>query len=121
MPQNLDFPLPFNGGTPGGGQPNAIPVVITAAPATGATLTFNNNGADQTYNIEPAGALAALTVTFPSEATSRIGQIVRIFSTQVITALTLNGATTIRNAATAAVANDVSSYQKVKANVWDRI
>jgi len=69
--------------------------------------------------LTPAGTLAALTVTLPNEASSALGQTVAIFSSQTITALTINGATTIRNNPTTMVGGTKIFLRKVRANTWD--
>lgn len=98
-----------------------VPVVQNAAPTAGQTVVMTDDANDGTLVLTPAGVLATLTVTLPSEANSRIGQIRRLASRQAITALTLNGATTILNGATALLLNDCFSYQKVAANTWVRL
>lgn len=97
------------------------PVVTVATPTTGQTVAVTNDSRDRTLWLSPAGTLAALTITFPSDANSRLGQIVRLGSSQVITALTLNGATILNTAATLASAGDMYSFQKVAANTWARL
>jgi hypothetical protein len=60
-------------------------------------------------------------VTLPTEANSRIGQVVRITTSQVLTALTINGATTIRGNVTTLALGGFVAFQKVAANLWARV
>lgn len=98
-----------------------LPQIQTASPTTGQTVVFTADDKDRTLWLTPAGALAALTITFPTDGASRLGQIVRLGSSQVITALTLGGATILNTAATLASAGDMYSFQKVAANTWARL
>lgn len=105
----------------GGGTPASANTVSNASPTTGQTIAFSNNSIDQTLWLAPAGTLLALTITFPSDASSRLGQTVRLGSSQVITTLTLSGATILNTAATLASDGDMYSFQKVAANTWARL
>src|SRR6185437_13601057 len=80
-----------------GQPPQTVKVPVTSlasgayanvSPLTGASVVIPNNVSN--YLITPAGTIAALTVTMPSAPTD--GQVVRISSSQTVTALTLNGA-----------------------------
>ncbi len=96
------------------------PAIQTASPTTGQTVVMTDSAVDGTLYLTPAGALLALTVTFPTNANSVLGQIRRIASTQAVTTLTLDGAT-ILNPLTAIVANTATSFQKVASNTWIRL
>lgn len=91
---------------------------VKLVPTTGQTVVFANNSIDQTTYLAPAGPLATLTVTIPSEATSRIGQRITLCTSQNIVALTFNGATTIMNTITSLTASDCFTFQKIDANTW---
>ena len=101
------------------GRYSQIPVSQVLIPTTGQTVSFQNTYADQILTLNPVGALAALTVTFPSDASSRLGQVVRVAAMQPIAALTLSGAT-ILNGVTAMVSGDAFSFVKINANTWVR-
>ncbi|MBY4728345.1 MULTISPECIES: glycosyl hydrolase family 28-related protein [Burkholderia] len=60
------------------------------APASGATVAIASG--TQTAVIDPAGTLAALTITLPACSSAYDGSIARFSSTQTITALTLGAA-----------------------------
>lgn len=105
----------------GGGQPTTAPVVQNSTPTAGQTIVITDTLADITLMLSPAGTLATLTVTLPTDGGSRIGQVVSIFTTQIITALTINGAASILNAVTTAALNGCSTYKKVAANTWARL
>lgn len=98
-----------------------IEVIQNATPLTGATVVMADNDNDGTLVVTPAGTIAALTVTLPTEAASRIGQIERIVTSHIITSLTVNGATTIGGNVTTLAANAFVTFQKVAANTWRRI
>lgn len=105
----------------GGGQAAGVPLIISSTPTTGQTVNFANSPVDQTIYATPAGTLASLTLTLPSDATSQPGQICRFFTSQALTVLTVNGAVTIRNAPVSSVINDCCTFQKVAANTWIRL
>lgn len=77
-------------------------------PATGFSITIANGV--QTLILDPAAGLAAGTITMPSAPVD--GQIVRITSTQNITALTVSANTgqSIKNAPTALTVSTTGSY-----------
>lgn len=106
---------------PGGGQPAAANTTMNLSPATGASIAFNNTSIDQTMFLTPAGTLATLTVSLPSNATSRLGQSVFIATTQTITALTVNGATTIINNPTTLASGAAVELRKMADNLWMQI
>lgn len=91
-----------------------------AAPASGATVQMTDNNKDGILLLSPAATLAALTVVLPAEANTRIGQVRRIFTSQNITALTIQGATTIYNNVTTMAAGDAVAFVKVDVNMWAR-
>jgi hypothetical protein len=97
--------------------------ITPAAPLTGATINMNALSITETIYITPAGTIAALTVVFPTDANSALGQIERLISSQTVTALTLtaNGNTILGTAVTAMVANQTYAWQKVAAATWNRI
>ena len=70
----------------------AIDYVNASAPLTGTSLSANANGQNEIQYIAPAGTIAALTYVFPTDANSRIGQSITLFSTHVVTALTVTSA-----------------------------
>jgi hypothetical protein len=93
--------------------------VQNASPTAGQTVAMTDDSTDGTLNLTPAGLLATATVTFPSDANSRIGQVRRITSSQIVTALTLNGATILNPLAALAVNTNVA-FEKTAANTWMR-
>lgn len=95
--------------------------IQNATPTAGQTVTMTNNAVDSTLNLTPAGTLATLTITLPTNAASRIGQIERITTSQAITTLTINGATTIRGNVTTLAANGFVAFQKIANDTWARI
>lgn len=106
--------------TPGGGAPAAAPYVKPASPTTGQTVAFDSTSTDHTLYLTPAGTLATLTVTMPSDATSALGQTVTLATSQTLTALTINGATIV-NTATTLLGSSAVMFRKVAANTWMQI
>jgi len=92
-----------------------------APPSTGGTVTVTNTGLTGLTVVNPAGTLATLSITLPADANSTIGQVERIAFLKSITALTINGATTILGAPVSAVLGDNIGFQKVAANTWTRM
>lgn len=118
----------FFGGTPPGGAPTASqitgavgPDVQTVAPASGATVQINDNAKDTTLVVNPAGDLATLTINLPSEANSRIGQVIMIRARRNIAAVTLGGATTILGTVGSFLMDDAFVFQKTAANTWENM
>lgn len=100
--------------------------VVAATPTTGFTITATAK-LDQSHYLTPAGTLATGTFTLPTAANSRAGQIVRLWSTQIVTALTVNvsgGGSILGTALTAAAANTPYAYQCVSTTgtgTWIRL
>lgn len=92
-------------------------------PVTTNSISFNTNGDDETLCITPAGTIAALTVVFPPDANSVIGQKLEIFPTQVVTTLTVTstGLTLKGTAVTALAVNTPLAWRKVAASTWARL
>ena len=98
---------------------SAKPVQQFAAPTTGQTVTVATG--DSWLVLTPAGTLATLTVTLPTDRTD--GEIVRVSSSQIITALTVSGAgTALAGAPTTIAAGGfwIMCYTSVL-NSWVRI
>lgn len=93
-------------------------VAQTSTPTTGNTVTFAKGPQDTNLYVTPAGTLAALTIALPGETQTRIGQVLNITCSQIITALTVNGATTIYNAPASLSAGQSFQVTKLAANVW---
>lgn len=83
----------------------AYAVVVATA---GSTVTIPNNITN--YVLNPAATLATLTVVMPSAPYD--GQVVRVSSSQTVTALTLNGNTgqTVSNSPTALTISTTANY-----------
>lgn len=104
----------------GAGGPAAAAMVIqSASPTTGQTVVMTADSNDRLLDLTPAGTLATLTVTMPADATSRLGQLACIASTQAVTTLTLNGGTVV-NTVSSLNAGDCVTFQKRTANTWVR-
>ena len=84
-----------------------------ATPTAGQTVVSNGAG---TLILAPAGTLTTLTVTLPSSPID--GQAFGISSSQIITALTINGGT-IRGALTTIAVNGWAHYKfSATAGAW---
>lgn len=91
-------------------------LVTTVVPLTGATILANIIKKHETIYINPAGTLAALTVTLPDSAHARVGQSINLWFGQVITSLTINTTgtgTLVGTAVTAATQYQSITYQCV--------
>jgi major tropism determinant Mtd-like protein len=105
---------------------DTIPVaeVTGSTPVTGATVSWNTHQLDETVYLTPAGTLATLTLSVPAVAASRIGQILRVFTTETLTAITMDGAdapTFQGTALTTLAAEAGAAFQCVAADVWIRL
>lgn len=92
--------VPADTGLPNGNQSQTVrvPMVaigagasIFATPVTGATIAATAKTSNIVVN--PAGTIAALTVTLPAASTLTEGQVLRVGSSQAITAITFTGGT----------------------------
>lgn len=99
----------------GGGAPQL------ASPLTGTTVVMTDDAVSGSLYLTPAGTIAALTVTLPTNANSVIGQKETIVTSQTITALTVDGATTILGNPTTLAAGGSVTFQKMAANTWARV
>lgn len=95
--------------------------VQTVTPTAGQTVVMTDDSLDGSLNLTPAGLLATLTITLPSEANSRIGQERRINTTQALTALTIGGASSILNTVTTLALGGSVTFEKIAANTWIRV
>lgn len=98
----------------------AKPVQQFAVPTTGQTVTVATG--DTWLIVTPAGTLAALTITLPTDRTD--GEIVRVSCSQIITSLTVGGAGTTVNGAptTLAAANGFFEMAYTSTlNAWYRV
>lgn len=89
----------------------------TVVPTDGQTVQMTNDNTSGTLWLTPSGSLSALTINFPSDANSDIGQYRRFACSKAITTLTLAGGT-ILNPTTTMNLNDCFCYEKVAANTW---
>lgn len=98
----------------------AKPVQQFAVPLTGTTVTVATG--DTWLIVTPAGTLAALTITLPTDRTD--GEIVRVSCSQILTSLTVGGAgTTVNGAPTtlAAVNGFFEMAYSGTLNAWYRV
>jgi hypothetical protein len=98
---------------------------VATTPLTGATINVARY-TDQSHYITPAGTIATMTFTLPTAANSRVGQVVKLWFTQIVTTLTVNvsgGGTILGSALVAAVVNTPYQYECVSvagAGTWTR-
>lgn len=92
-------------------------VVQPVTPISGQTVQMTDNSTDGTLFLTPAVTLATLTILFPSDANSVLGEIRFVGTTQGISSLTMGGANVL-NVFTSMNANDCFGFQKVAANTW---
>lgn len=94
--------------------------VQSSAPATGASVTISDH--ISSLRIKPAGTIATLTVVMPANPID--GHIVHIYSTQIVTTLTMspNSGQTLVGALASFTANGFGTWQYVTADTtWYRI
>lgn len=105
-----------------------MPAIVTnSSPTTGQTVSAGTAKRDETLYITPAGTLLALTIELPASASSRVGQIVRGFISQIITGLTVQVAgsgTIVGSTPVTSAVNSTFAYQCVSVSdngTWIRI
>jgi hypothetical protein len=109
-----------------GGTLALTPAIVTLVSTTGFTYVVSRY-VDQTFYLTPAGTLATGTFSLPPAVNSRAGQIIRLWSTEIITSLTVNvngGGTILGTALTAAAANTPYAWQCVSTagtGTWIRL
>lgn len=99
------------------------PTVSAYSTVNGVTINANTSGVDETIFLNHASTAAASTVTLPTDATSVVGQTVRVFARSAVTLLTVSasGLTIYGAAVTALTASQSVAYQKVAALTWVRL
>jgi hypothetical protein len=96
-----------------------LTTVTAVTPAGGGTVTFNSSGANETLFLDLGGGITGLSVVFPTDANSRIGQRLSLFSTHAVAAtVSYTNGTREPTPPTALAADVMYSWQKVKANYW---
>lgn len=98
------------------GNPPAPETVQYAVPTTGQTVVIA--GGTTALLVDPAGTLAGLTITLPSAPVN--GQEVYIASSQIITALTVNGGTIVGTLTTLGAAGFALFVYSANASKWFR-
>lgn len=104
-----------------------LPLVTLTTPLTGATVYVNTTKDDETDILTPAGTITTLAFVLPAVGNSQLGQLVRLQSSQIITALTVSvaGSGTLGGAAlTAAAVNTTYVWQCTSIaglGTWTRI
>lgn len=95
-------------------------VTQIVVPTTGQVVTLNAQTQDMWLVLNPAGALASLTVTLPPQSSAFDGQQVTVTTTQAITALTIggNGATVYGSPGTLLAGGLVTFKFNVSQNGW---
>jgi len=90
------------------------PTVTVATPAGGGTVTFNSGGQDETIYLDISGAITGLTINFPTDANSVIGQTISVFPRSAVNAtVTYPIGTEVPTAPTSLAAGIMYSWTKV--------
>jgi hypothetical protein len=100
------------------------PTVSVVTPTGGGTITFNSSGQDETIFLDHDPAITGLTVVFPTNSTSAVGQTIRVFPRTAVNATvsyTLGGQTVRGTNPTSYSATTNYEWQKVANNTWIRI
>lgn len=98
--------------------------VTVAAPASASTVTFNSASLDETIFLNIQAAITGLTVVFPTNSTSAVGQILRIWPRSAVNATvsyTLGGQTFYGTNPTSYSASTNYEWQKVANDTWIRV
>ena len=95
-----------------------IPQIQYVTPNTGDTVSANTNG-HVVLLINPSGSLLNLTVAFPANPSD--GDMLRISTSQILTSLTLSGATIISALTTLALGGFASYCYSGTASKWFRV
>lgn len=99
-----------------------VTVIQTATPANGGTTVLTDADSDAHLVCTPAATIASHTFTFPTNANSRTGQVLRISTSATISAVTFSGSgLTISTERTSLAAGAGITFQKVAANTWRQV
>lgn len=103
------------------GDPTEIVSPVT--PVTTNAVSYRSRGEHETIYATPAGTIAAMTLNFPPVDGSRLGQVIRIVSHQIVTTLTVaaNGNTILGSALTALAVDTPVAWLKIAASTWVRL
>lgn len=102
-------------------EPNVWQNPQTFTPSTGGTVSASDSSIDQFLIINPATSLASLSLNLPSNASSRIGQLIGITCSQSVASVTLNqigGGASLLSAPAAFLPGDYYLVTKTLANTW---
>jgi hypothetical protein len=94
--------------------------ITSQSPASGGTVVIPTGFLEASVWLEPSSDLATLTIVFPGDSQSKLGDIVRVGSSKNINSITLTGAN-ILNPLGALSVNDVATYEKLATNTWVRL
>jgi len=100
------------------------PTVSVYTSVDAATISARTDGLDETIFLNHSGTAGTATLAFPSNTNSVTGQILRLFSADIVTALTVSlpgSVAIVGTALTALAADDSVAWQKVTANTWIRL
>lgn len=98
------------------------PTVSVYTPSGGGTVSFNTSGQDETIFLDLGASITGLTIVFPQDANSVIGQTLRVFSRDTVNAtVSYTNGTREPAGPTSLVADTGYSWQKVKSNYWVQI
>lgn len=103
------------------------PTVSEITPTAGGTVTFNAGGQDETLYLKHGSSIDGLTITFPTAATSVVGQTLRLWAKSAVTASP--GSVTLNKQSQTFVGSDPSTlsaattyeWQKVATDTWIRV
>jgi hypothetical protein len=96
-----------------------LTTVTATIPSGGGTVSFNSTGENETIFLDLSGAITGLTVLFPTNGNSKIGQRISLFATHPVNAtITYTNGTREPTAPTALAADVLYTWQKVKSDYW---
>jgi hypothetical protein len=101
-------------------QAGTVITVQRFSPVEDSSVDIQPTSAVITAVIEGASDLGTLHINLPSDATTDIGDIVRVASLIDVTSVTMNGSN-IMNPITELFVNDCVGFQKIGVNNWIRI
>lgn len=95
------------------------PTVTVPPISSGGTITFNSGGQDELIYLDIGSAISGLTITFPSDPNSVIGQTVAVFARSAVNnTVNYTNGTRVPTPQDRLSANILYSWTKVKADTW---
>lgn len=95
------------------------PIVTTYTPSGGQAVNFNSSSVDEIIYLEHANAITGLSIGFPTDGNSAVGQTLSIFCKSAVNAtVSYTNGTRVPAGPTSLASGVLYSWKKVKSDTW---